>query len=179
MKLINNLIIMLTVVLSNVAYADGPTKFPSVTDMIQQLNDFSTDNGTFKVISKKPLHIQLSPEVLPNDLKSVISEQTERAAIYGIYRSFIHTDVDKITVTAIPKIYSKDDYVSADKVTITKTRAQALNDIQKFIPVTGFSELTISDEYGHDETSKEYKQIYFNDQGGAGLNKFFKYISKK
>lgn len=179
MKLINRLLIAFTLIFSSAVYADGPTKFSSVPDMIQQFNDFSTDNGTFKVISKKPLHIQLSPEVFPNDLKKVISEQTERAAIYGIYRSFIHTDVDKVTVTAIPKIYSKDDYLSADKVTITKTRAQALNDIQKFIPITDFSELTISDEYGHDETSKEYKQLYYNDQGGAGLNEFFKYISKK
>ncbi|MGM7876087.1 hypothetical protein [Yersinia enterocolitica] len=179
MNLINKLIFASTVIFSSIVYADGPTKFPSVPDMVQQFNDFSTDNGTFKVISKKPLHIQLSPEVFPNDQKIVISEQTERAAIYGIYRSFIHTGVDKITVTAMPKIYSKNDYLIADKVTITKTRAQALKDIQKFIPVTDFSELTISDEYGHDETSKEYKQIYYNDQGGAGLNEFFKYISKK
>lgn len=179
MKLINKLLIIFTVIFSSVVYADGPTKFPSVPDMIQQFNDFSSDNGTFKIISKKPLHIQLSPEVFPNDLKKVISEQTERAAIYGIYRSFIHTDVDKITVTAMPKIYNKNDYLIADKVTITKTRTQALKDIQKFIPITDFSELTIPDEYGHDETSKEYKQLYYNDQGGAGLNEFFKYISKK
>src|SRR5215218_5667584 len=117
------------------SYGASPSKFGSVQAMVKDFKDYSQENGTFKVLTREPLHIQLSPIVVPGDFPDVIDAQVKRAVLYGIYRSFVHTPVDRITVTAIPLERNprtdSTQYLSAYKRTVTKTRSQALELIRR------------------------------------------------
>lgn len=158
----------------------------SVKALIDDFGDFSTEGNEFEVVSEQPLHIRLSPVITNSDPQDVIDEQTKRALIYGVYRSFIHTDIDSITVTAQPlevaQLFKRSagdgKLLDKPKFTVTKTRAQALQDVKLFLPVDKMADLV---KPGDDFSSftKEFNQLYYNDQGGAGLDAFILKITNR
>jgi len=194
-KLISALLIAsTTIAFSQSANATEPTQFKSVKEMIENFHDYSAEEGTFKVLNKKPLHIQLSPEFLispeyPNaenyDNEQII-EDTKRAIVYGIYRTFIHTPNQEITITAIPQTYNhithKRKYLTAYKMTANVTKEQALALAQKYVDVAMLSdlvtEITFEGTIINDQWSKNFKRIYFNHSGNPdGLNRFFEELT--
>lgn len=169
-----------------ISSAGSISTFPDVKSMIDDFNDYSTSNGTFVVLTSKPLHIQLSPQVVKGDLPEVIKEQVNRALMYGIYRSFIHTQINDITVTAVPIEINfrnkKSILLSKYKKTISITRSEALSLVKKYINVASFSELVADTKIGtiviHNQWTKDFNRIYYNDQGSPGLNRFISELSK-
>lgn len=163
------------------SYGGPPSKFSSVQAMIKDFKDYSQGNGTFKVLAREPLHIQLSPIVVPGDFPEVIDAQVKRAVIYGIYRSFVHTPADRITVTAIPlERNPRTDstrYLTAYKRTVTKTRSQALELVRHHLRVTTFDALVADERMGQlvvpDQWTKAFNRLYYQDQGAPGLTRFF------
>jgi hypothetical protein len=163
------------------SYGAQPSKFGSVQAMIKGLKDYSQENGTFKVLAREPLHIQLSPLVVPGDFPEVIDAQVKRAVIYGIYRSFVHSPVDRITVTAIPlERNPRTDstrYLSAYKRTVTKTRSQALELVRRHLRVATFDALVTDERVGQfvapDQWTRAFNRLYYQDQGAPGLTRFF------
>jgi hypothetical protein len=152
-------------------------KFATVQEMISDFGDFYPENKSYELISESPLHIRLSPMAVKGDHVDVIQEELKRAMIYGIYRSFIHTDVNEITVTVYPVLTTfrpvSHTPLPDMAVTISKTRQQALRDAQKFVSVKSFAELL----GGKDLTwTKQFNQLRFNDQGGVGLDNFYSYM---
>lgn len=156
-------------------YADAaPSKFKSVREMMQEFHDYSAEKGTFKVLKSDPLHIRLSPQVVQGHSRKVIEALTKRALIYGIYRTFIHTDVSRVTVTAVPQeIDFKSDkarYLTKYSMTMTKTRDQALAVARKHLRVQMFSDLVLGDGAGEmafpDTWTEDFSQIYYDDEWG-------------
>ena len=173
-----------------------PTQFKTVKEVIEDFHDYQ--NGDFEIISKKPLHIRLSPSIIgssqfPNggDDPYYIKADTKKAIIYGIYTAFIHTNASEITVTATPRVFNIDSkkhkLLSDYTLILTKTRTEALSDVQNFLPIKTLAELKTdikiksSDNLNglimHDQWTKQFESIYYQDQK-PGLNVFFEYISK-
>ena len=74
----------------------------SFREMMIDRNDFSVDAGTLKIISYSPLEVVLFARDAITQTRDIKKENVNRAAIYGVYRTFIHTDEPSITLTAYP-----------------------------------------------------------------------------
>ena len=168
------------------AIAGSESKFKSVEAMIEEFSDYSVSNKTFKILKNEPLHIQLSPRVVKSDPSNVIELEVKRAVIYGVYRTFVHTNEGSITVTAIPREINfdnkKEKYLKEFKRTISITREKALELLKKNIKVKSFSQLVTEKKIGSlvfkDQWSKSFNRIYYNDQGSPGINLFFGELTK-
>ncbi|MFK5892159.1 MAG: hypothetical protein QM504_02945 [Pseudomonadota bacterium] len=186
MKLVQITLVLILLHSPIISIAGNTKKFPSVEAMIEKFNDYSVSNGTFKIIKNKPLHIQLSPQVVKGDFPEIIELQVKRALIYGIYRSYVHTNINNITVTAIPKEINfnnkKSKYLAGHKRTIFTTRSKALSLVKKYINVTSFSKLVKEEKMSgmvyYDQWIKDFDRIYYNDQGQPGLNRFISELAK-
>lgn len=168
--------------------AGNATTFPSVEAMIEEFNDYSASNGTFKILATDPLHIQFSPQITqahyhnPED----IEDEVRRALVYGFYRAFIHTPVNQITVTAVPREINvktrKTRYVSGYKRTIGKTRAEALALAKKYLRISSFSDLVtetkVADMVFPNHWSKDFDRLYYNEQGYPGIRHFVGELAK-
>lgn len=175
MRHFSYVILIVLSLVSATSRANTPSHFSSIPEMIEDFNDYPADGNSFEMLSEKPVYFRLSPVVISSDLPEVITNLTKMAAIYGIYRPFIHTDVNAVTATAVP--IDSNTGKPLESYGITKTRGATLKDIKKSFTVNDFSELTISSEYGNDGSSKVFNQIQYDDQGGVGITKFFNYIS--
>lgn len=153
-----------------------PMKFATVTEMIDDKGDFSDENGTFKVISNEPLHIQLATEVVANDLDEVKLAEVRRVALYGVYRTLIHTDAPSVRVSALPMELTLNPYTAryldSPKVEIAVTRDEALQAVAGLIEVDAFEDLvTPNTDLGVqiDAWSKPFEALYFKPEGQEKL----------
>ena len=144
--------------------ATQPQQFESVAEMIEDRADFSEENGTFKVMSTNPLHIQLAAQVVANDLPEVVLSEVQRVAIYGVYRTLIHTNVDKVRVTAVPMEVTVNPrssrYLKSPTVDLQVNRNQALRAVAAKIPVESLSDLVDQTAYP-DSWSKPFESLYY------------------
>lgn len=153
-----------------------PMKFATVTEMIDDKGDFSDENGTFKLISTEPLHIQLATQVVANDLDEVKLAEVRRVALYGVYRTLIHTDAPSVHVSALPMEVTLNPYsaryLDAPKVEITVTRDQALQAVAGLIDVSSLEDLVSPNtDLGIqiDAWSKPFEALYFKPEGQQAL----------
>ncbi|MDU9408243.1 hypothetical protein RTH74_11600 [Pseudomonas sp. zfem001] len=164
----------------NVSTADAetltPMKFATVTEMIDDKADFSEENGTFKVISTEPLHIQLATQVVANDLDEVKLAEVRRVALYGVYRTLIHTDAPSVHVSALPMEVTLNPYsaryIDGQKVEIAVTRDEALRAVAGLIEVETLEDLvTPNATHGiqMDSWSKAFEPFYFKPEGQQAL----------
>lgn len=164
----------------NVSTADAetltPMKFATVMEMIDDRADFSEENGTFKVISTEPLHIQLATEVVANDLDEVKLAEVRRVALYGVYRTLIHTDAPSVRVSALPMEVTLNPYTAryldSPKVEIAVTRDEALRAVAGLIEVDALEGLvTPNADLGIqiDSWSKPFEALYFKPEGQQAL----------
>lgn len=106
--------------------------YASVIEMVEATEDFTMENGTLKVLSKSPLHIQISSPN-PNDIDLVqLKRNAMEDLVYIAYFTFAKTDISQITITAVPcdadkflfhqKIVLMND--AATTITISKEKAR-------------------------------------------------------
>ena len=165
---------------------DQATKYPTVKAMIESFNDFSEIEGTFHIVSEEPLHIELSPTISPGDPSDVIERRVMDTMIYGIYRTFIHTPVQRVTVTVLPQTLTIGRHPkltpSLSSTTVTKTREEALILLRKFFPTKDFSDLVTTENISGvnvpDGASETFNRIRFPDQGTPGVDTFYRELSK-
>lgn len=153
-----------------------PMKFATVTEMIDDKADFAEENGTFKLISEEPLHIQLATQVYANDLDEVKLAEVRRVALYGVYRTLIHTDAPGVRVSALPMEVTLNPYsaryLDAPKVEINVTREEALQAVAGLIDVSSLEDLvTPNADLGiqFDKWSKPFEALYFKPEGQQAL----------
>ncbi len=140
------------------------TQYETVALMFADLGDYDPSDNTLELLSTEPLVIRISPIVYAGDSAVVIDEQVKRALLYGVYKPFIHTSVDTVTVTAVPVVSS---VISEQPTyTISLSRAQALDVIRQFLPKANFSDLV--GEYGWTD---DFYTLYYADRD-PGLNIF-------
>lgn len=154
-------------------FAKGPTKFKSVKEMIETFGDYHPDVGTFQIISKSPLHIRLSPRFTAGDLPENIKDEVSSSLVYGVYRSFVHTDIQLITVTAIPKEISfktkKHRFLNSYKRTITVSRTKALKVIRMILGINSFSNLVNDEEPDAYTWVSKFSKVYYNGKACEAL----------
>lgn len=140
---------------------EGPRKFVSVADMIESFGDFSEANNTF---SQNEGSFRLSPLVLGGDHADVIQHLTLRAAAYGVFNAFIHTDVPSVALEVRPLM---TDNMRGDNprlldypaLQITVSRDQALRVAKRFFPVDALEDMKVPTRYGEDWL-EEFDSVY-------------------
>lgn len=160
-------------------YAGDATKFSTVQKMIEEFGEYSEEGRTFRVISEHPLHIQISPVVATGTSPRIIESMVHMAAVETVYRAFIHTAVDKLTVTALPKTLVVDDGTAGDlltdhRVSLTVTRKRALALLNRYFPGKSFEDLVVTTkDMGGDMRSKLFCRLTYPDQGSPGVEVVF------
>jgi hypothetical protein len=153
-------------------------QFADVPAMIEDFGDYSSENGSFKLISSTPLHLQLAPTVVSGDSPENVERELRRAVLYGVYRTFIHTNADAVIVTSMPNQVTINPHTSKllDKPTLmaTVTRAQALQAVKHLVDAQQLSDLVIPEQAGTiqlDNWRKDFEAVYFEDEGQKALLK--------
>ena len=134
-----------------------PSKYATVFGLIDTSADFSIEKGTYKIISKDPIHIQISSKVMEGDLDKVIKGLTKKDFVYVAFDAFARTNIDKITITSIPlktdlnNPQAKGTYLEKYKVSATVTRDKAKSIMEKYIKTSNFDDLMGGDLNGKKE----------------------------
>lgn len=162
------------------AYATEIEKFDSVSEMIEAFGDYSADDESFLVLSEAPQHIRLTKVTVQGDPQSVVEAELKRAVMYGVYQSFIHTDIPEIKVTAQPMLttFNPHSQKLLDKPVyeVSVTRDQALEAIQRFLEVNDLSELKTQEQFGV-SWSDGFNSLYYENRK-PGLNAFYTELEK-
>ncbi|RXN69539.1 hypothetical protein D0Z62_18905 [Providencia rettgeri] len=144
--------------------------YATAKDAMEYFSDYYPENNTLEIISESPLKIRLSPQAASNDIVDVKELLTKRAVVYGVYRALINTPNDKVTVTSYLVDFDGKKLKDSPEYTTTITKPQALEIINKYIPVNNLSELT------DDSCSftAQFNELRFDDSGKKGFDTFFK-----
>jgi len=127
--------------------------FRTIPYMIEQLGEFSELEGTFRMLKTEDVpHFQLATvmALTPRELQAQtlqIEEAVKRLVIIGVYRTFIHTPHDEVTVTGIPLAINpanptrRNNYLQSYSVTLTVSRTKALAVARNLFKVNKLSDL--------------------------------------
>ncbi len=160
---------------------EGSPKFDSVSEVFEYLHDFVSGDGTFKLLSSDPPHIQLAPRVVPRDISESIDKQLDHALAYGVYRSFVHSPVDNIKVTVVPLELDlntgKSRYLTDKRKTLSISREEAFGLLKRYLDITSFTDLIRQEADTADRWSDEFEKLIYreNDSGeqfGQDLSRF-------
>lgn len=158
-----------------------PLQYPNVSAMVEDMGDFSSENGTFAVLSEKPLQIRIAARVVPGDLPENVTREVRRAALYGVYRTLVHTTAESVQVIAVPNQITLNPYsskiLSSPSLQVTVTRAQALEAAKRLIGVDALSDIVTPEQAGTiqlDNWSESFEPLYFKDDGQEALLKAIK-----
>ncbi|MCR8956291.1 hypothetical protein M0765_000660 [Variovorax sp. S2] len=135
----------------------GPPIFASAEKAFDELGDYSVELGQVKILKQSPLHIQIKAEAEAATVRlspTVMVEQTAEVLAYGLFRMFIHTKANEVTVTALPVLQTFSDKGSTEKVLKDKsvqvrmTRAQAEKIAREVIGVQNLDDLVVKELVG-------------------------------
>lgn len=107
----------------------GISKFPTPDKAFESLGDYN-----FEVVSTDPWHIILYPFVVKDDLEKNIWFAVNRALAYGICRTFVHTPIDAITITVIPRDMATGEAVLGYKKSASVDRDSLFSLIRSLWP---------------------------------------------
>ncbi|STZ63816.1 Uncharacterised protein [Moraxella lacunata] len=119
---------------------DGVVIFENVSDMMTAFNDYQHE-GQFKVLGDNPVHLELYGLNTETNTKENLEYDQQKALIYGIYKSFTHTDLDKLTISAGVRDMKDASKVIVQPATLTVTKEQALKALQAHTNAKDFKDL--------------------------------------
>jgi hypothetical protein len=136
--------------------------YTSVMEMVEDRNDFTTEDGTLKLISKSPLHIQISTQEDKNQDVNRMKRVSSQFLVSTAYAAFACTDISKITITSVP--CDVDEYIQHHKiallhaaaVTVTITREKARQVMQSHVGTSNFDDMLgipVGNSYSADSPS--------------------------
>lgn len=140
-------------------FAAPAKQFKSVEEVGDFTQDFMTETGTLKVLKKKPLHIQLRTGNQADT--KLAAEAMFRAYLWGVYRTFLHTNADEVTVTVVSPVAVDGN----TKFTATSTRTRALNAVQQIPGINGWEDLLTASQ----SWSDPMKRCMTSSYGKPGL----------
>ncbi|MDO5979203.1 hypothetical protein [Flavivirga spongiicola] len=124
-------------------------QYETVKEMLSYANDFYEENGSLKFISKDSsnLHIQVSKPVFQNDLEKNKKEIVKRDIIYVAFQTFAQTDINELTITAVPLDQENSkNYFEEYKMTLKVNRNRAKSILKKYLNSDDFSILYSEDD---------------------------------
>jgi hypothetical protein len=121
-------------------------KYQTVTAMLDSSGDFSSDNGTFKILSESPLHIQISEITLDARPDEQIKQETLKNIVYIAYQTFATTEIESLSITSVPLMFDTEKqeligYNDNFKTTLTIDRKKAKMVMEQFVGLTDFDDL--------------------------------------
>ncbi|WP_432480775.1 hypothetical protein [Moraxella sp. ZY200743] len=119
---------------------DGVVIFENVSDMMTAFNDYQHD-GQFKVSGNSPVHLELYGLNTQTNTQDNLTYDQHKALLYGIYKPFTYTSIDKITVSAGVKDMKDPSKVIVKPITLTVTKEQALKALQAHTDAKDFKDL--------------------------------------
>lgn len=156
-----------------------PEQFKSVADLMDSYQDFRDykDHPGFKVLSEKPLHIQVSPAVFEKSSAQQIKTDIEKASVYAVYRSVYQTPATSIKVTVIPLLMNLDThemkYLISEKIDFTATKKQAASLAKKYGNITNDEDvITASGDW-----APKFQNCCYLESGKPGVAVFSKELT--
>lgn len=156
--------------------AAAPEQFKSVAQLMGSYQDFRDykDYPGFKVLSEKPLHIQVSPAVLENSSAEQIKTDIQKASVYAVYRSLYQTPATSIKVTVIPLSINLDThemkYLKSELIDFTTTKKQAVILAKKYGNITNEEDvITASGDW-----AQKFQNCCYLESGKPGVAVFSK-----
>ena len=138
----------------------APAKqFKNMEEVGDFTQDFMVETGTLKVLTKKPLHIQLN--IARETDSKLAAESMFRAYLWGVYRTFLHTNADEVTVTVVSPVAVDGN----TKMTATSTRARALATVHQIQGIKGWDDLLTASQ----SWSEPMKRCMYSSYGKPGL----------
>lgn len=134
---------MLDSLIDDVPYtlnSDGVVTFANVSDMMTAFNDYQLD-GQFKVSGDNPVHLEIYGLNTETNTQDNLTYDQYKALLYGIYKPFTYTSIDKITVSAGVKDMKDPSKVIVKPMTLTVTKEQALKALQAHTNAKDFKDL--------------------------------------
>ncbi|ATA57224.1 hypothetical protein CKY39_31355 [Variovorax boronicumulans] len=131
--------------------------FPNAQVAFDELGDYSVELGQVKLLKQSPLHLQINAEVEAATVRRfpmVMVEKTAEVLAYGLFRTFIHTKANEVTVTALPVLQTFSDKGTTEKVLKDKsvqvrmTRAQAERVARDVVGVQNLNDLVAKELMG-------------------------------
>lgn len=119
---------------------DGVVIFENVSDMMTAFGDYQHE-GQFKVSGDNPVHLELYDLNTETNTQDNLTYDQHKALLYGIYKPFTHTSIDKITVSAGVKDMKDPSKVIVKPMTLTVTKEQALKALQAHTDAKDFKDL--------------------------------------
>lgn len=118
--------------------------FNSIDDVIEDIGEY--DAETYKIISEAPLHIQISPMVIPNDFEETKKIVAIQDLIMVSFYVIAHSDINEITVTSVPTEYDVVEkkylgLIEEYSITKTLTRQAGLEYLRSELSISSYNEL--------------------------------------
>lgn len=121
----------------------GVLIFEKPRQMFSNFNDYRESEGELAFISEEPLSIRISKKVQQGD--KMAKQYSEISFIYAIYRTFMNTSADLITVESYPiEINAKNGKEKPLKqftLKATVSRDKALNVLRQYTNAQSFDDL--------------------------------------
>ncbi len=117
-------------------------KFKTVREVLADASDFYEENGSLKFISEDQsnIKIQVSKPILEADPENVKQEIVKRDIVYVALQVFAQTDIDHLTITAIPNDAAQSNkYYENYRKTVSINRQQATQILKKYLGTEDFS----------------------------------------
>lgn len=136
----------------------GPSRkthsfYATIAEMMEDDYGYASDNGTFKIISRKPLQIQISQILIPSMSDEEMKALSLEGLIYIAYMTFATTPIEVIAITSVPMVYdgatSKHlGFNESARYTITIDKEKARQVMLKICGTSNFDDLLGYSENG-------------------------------
>lgn len=172
MKKLTVFLVLLLMVSFN---AQSQKQYKTAKEAIAALYDFNESDGTLKVLKDgaEP-EVVLTRHVVPNELPINVQNTLKWTCIYGVFRTFVHTNARSVTIVSQTQILKTKKITN--KLTIKVSREKALECVKNLLGAKAFSELVKVTKFG-DESSDKLKNAMYNDRK-PGLDAVFAFLSK-
>lgn len=132
----------------------GVLIFEKARDMFDEFNDYREEEGELTFLSEKPLSLRINKHLSEDD--QMLREYGEMSFLYAIYRTFMNTNINEITVESYPiTVNDKTNKKKAYKNFTLKavvTREKALEVLKKYTSATSFNDLVQTKENNQHRT---------------------------
>lgn len=116
-----------------------PTKkFPDVQAMFIDRNNYSPDDGSFKLIKKSPPEFLIAPMISPQENQDSVLSTYKYAALEGLLLTFAQTDAKELIVHIQPRILNGEKPISESskqaiklKITLHAKREDVASELHK------------------------------------------------
>lgn len=87
-----------------------PPIISSAEIAFDELGDYSVELGQVKILKQPLLHVQIKAEAATVRLPpTVMLEQATEVLAFGLFRMFVHTEANEVTVTALTVLQTFSD----------------------------------------------------------------------